>query len=525
MRIHEFVLRSIVLRRHKSLITLLLVIGILFSYQLSQPYIFRSPDEAANHVFITRQAAGEPLYLSSPLTTTEQQFFSPRSVAVRDEKILPGSFPGFVLLLGTITGWFGTIGLHFFQVSAILLGLVCWYRIVRRYWEPLWALASVVLVASHPVVVQFVTLPLFHAGLFLVGLLLTGLTLLRYQEQPQWSRAAWVGLSAGAALFIRPSEALWVVPAISVIMISRPKGWKHLWLTGLLVAALQLPWMIVSYDVFGSLFGTGYTPNGIDIGIGSATLSGSSWLRLLTPAGGLWNWAFLRHAWDYAIALFPVYSLASAVSLVWYFRRKFFHWTKVLKIGLIITFGVYFLAFYGTWELYPGALPGAFGTWNSYDRYWLPLFVGTAAGVIVFFRGIALWSFRHSLPFFLAILVVNGWTIWAHPIAGLQVRNERAKTELHLRQTVLDAIPKNSFLFAHGPDQIFIPDLATSFYMPSSVESWLSVASITKRMPTFLLIDAKGKSVATWNTEAKVADLTVETVATIDGYILAHVTN
>jgi len=44
-------------------------------------------------------------------------------------------------------------------------------------------------------------------------------------------------------------------------------------------------------------------------------------------------------------------------------------------------------------------------------------------------------------------------------------------------------------------------------------------------MPTFLLFDAKGKSVATWNTEAKVADLTVETVATIDGYILAHVTD
>jgi hypothetical protein len=44
-------------------------------------------------------------------------------------------------------------------------------------------------------------------------------------------------------------------------------------------------------------------------------------------------------------------------------------------------------------------------------------------------------------------------------------------------------------------------------------------------MPVFFLIDAKGKSVASWNAEAQPYNLTVESVGTYNGYILAHVTN
>jgi hypothetical protein len=501
---------------------ILAAVAIFYLAQLVQPYAFRSPDEAANHVFITRFSNAQQLAFASPLTETEQQFYQPRSVVTTDGQIRPGSFLGFIMLHGSLTKWFGSWAIGGFQVGMFLLGLWCWYRIVRRYWEPVWALASVVLFATHPVVVQFVTLPLFHAGLFLSGLLITGLVLLRYQEQPTLQRAMWVGLAAGGALFIRPSEVFWVGPAIVVIMVARPNGWKHLVATGGIILAAQLPWMILSRAVFGSLLASGYTPSGIDAGT-AATASGRSILSLLTPAGGMWNWAFLRHVWDFAIALFPVYSILTAISLGMYFRRKFFHWTKVLKIGLMVVFVGFILAYYGTWELYGGATPSAFGSWNSYDRYWLPLFTGTIAGVIVFFRGVLRVRFQTAAPLLAMMLLSNVVTVWFHPVAGLRARNIRSQTELSIRDRVVTVTPSNALIVAKGPDQFLYAVRSTSFYFPYSTASWEALRGIEQRMPIYFLIDARGKSVATWSAEAQQVGLRVEQVEKIDRYILAHV--
>lgn len=510
---------------NRRLAGVLFVVGILYFWQLTQPYVFRSPDEAVNELFITRLADAQPLRISYPLTKSEQEFFVPRSVGISEDQLQPGSFLGFILILGTLKGLFGESGLIAFQLAAFIGALYCTYRIVRRYWEPPWALVSVLLVATHPVIVQFVTLPLFHAGMLLAGLCLTALTLLRYQEVPSWRRAIWVGVAVGVTLFVRPSEVIWIGPAVVVILLARSKSLAHLLIIGGLVLLAQVPWMIMSHQVFGSFLATGYTPGGITTGLSQSPSRWRAIFSLVTPAGAIWNWAFLRHVWDYAIALFPVYSLATAISLVWYFRRKFVHWTKVLKIGLMVGLLMYLLAYYGTWELYPGALPSAFGAWNSYDRYWLPLFVGTVAGVIVFFRGVLRWSFRKSFPFLVLIILANVSVVWMHPVAGLRARNERSLVERQLKTSVLEHIPANSMVFAHGPDQIFAADITTSFYLPSSPESWQAVVGIVQRIPAYFLFDAKGKSVARWNAEAQPYKLRVERVGTYNGYILAHVTN
>lgn len=512
-------------RENRWLVLMLGFILAFYAFQISQPYIFRSPDEAANQRFLNRISEGKSLSVPYPLTRDEQQYFAPRSVSFANGTMQPGSFLGFILFLGILKGLAGQGGIIALQVVTFIGALYCWYRIVRRYWEPKWAMASILLFASHPVVVQFVTLPLFHAGLLLSGLCLTSLLLLRYQEAPSWKRAIWVGIALGATLFIRPSEVIWIGPAVAVLVLARTKSLAHLAILFGAVLGMQVPWMVVSHQVFGSFLATGYTPGGITTGLTQSSSRWQSIVSLVTPAGGIWNWAFLRHVWDYAIALFPVYSLATAISLAWYFRRKFVHWTKVVKIGLMIGLLMHLLAYYGTWELYGGALPSAFGAWNSYDRYWLPLFAGTVAGVIVFFRGVVQWSFKKSVPLVTLMLLVNIWVVWMHPVAGLRARNERSLVERQLKTSVLERIPTNGILFAHGPDQIFAADMPTSFYLPSSPDSWKALAGIVQRIPVYFLFDAKGKTVTMWNTEAQSYNLNVERVGTFNGYILAHVTN
>lgn len=512
------------LRHHTWFLFILGFIAILYALQLSQPYAFRSSDEAANQTFITRFASNQKLSFYSPLTASELQYFPVRSVSFVGTEIHPGSFLGFIQLNGSLTKWFGDLVIGGFQLIVFILGLWCWYRIARRYWETGWALASVVLLATHPVVVQFVTLPLFHAGLFLSLLLITGLALLRYQEQPTWRRAVVVGLAAGAALYIRPSEVFWVGPAIAVIMIARPQGWKHLAATGAIIFLAQTPWMILGRSVFGSFLASGYTPSGIDIGATTdSTETGRSVLALITPPGGVWNWGFLRHVWDFAIALFPAFSLMTAISLGVYLRKKFFHWTKVLKIGLMMLFVGFIFAYYGTWELYGGATPSAFGAWNSYDRYWLPLFVGTIAGAIVFLRGVLRLSFRAAFPLITVLLISNIYTVWAHPYAGLRERNARSVTELAIRDRVIAQTPADAFIFAKGPDQFLYTVRATSFYFPTDISSWNVLAGMYQRMPIYFMFESRGKSLASWSKEAEVVGLRLERTETLGRYTLAHV--
>jgi hypothetical protein len=88
---------------------ILAAVAIFYLAQLVQPYAFRSPDEAANHVFITRFSNAQQLAFASPLTETEQQFYQPRSVVTTDGQIRPGSFLGFIMLHGSLTKWFGSL--------------------------------------------------------------------------------------------------------------------------------------------------------------------------------------------------------------------------------------------------------------------------------------------------------------------------------------------------------------------------------------------------------------------------------
>jgi len=90
---------------------------------------------------------------------------------------------------------------------------------------------------------------------------------------------------------------------------------------------------------------------------------------------------------------------------------------------------------------------------------------------------------------------------------------------------VLTRIPSDAIIFSQGPDQIFSADRLTSFYLPSSEESWRVFAGIVQRRPTYFLIDVRGRSVASWNTEAKQYGLTITADSTNNGYVLAHVTN
>lgn len=483
-----------------------------------------SPDEAANARFSARVADGQSLRIPTTLTAEQLRSFRPRSTAIDGTDVLPGSFTGFVLIHGYLQRFLGQTGSLFFLTLVHLAGLFAWYRIVRRYWEPRWAVLSVAHLVSHPAVWQFLTLPMYHAGLFLSLLIITGLTLVRFQESSTWKRGVIVGLMAGITLFVRPSEILWVAPAIAVIMIARPGGWKKIIATAGVIALVQLPWMMVSQSLFGSFTGSGYTPSGLgeEIAVGGQTLP--RWLYLLTPLGGQWSWSFLRHTWDYLVTMFPVYSLLSFVALAAYFRRKLVGWGKWVKIGLLTLIGGYFLAYIGTWELYANVPPSSVGSLSSYARYGLPLLAACTAGVIVFSRSVVRLRFSWVAGIAAVVLVANVHSIFSHPSAGLRSRLAQEREHQAIRTDLLLHTSPDTLIFTGRADTIMMDERLVAYSYPSSVETWQMVKKMTAERPVEFLLEQGGRSVDSWSREALVYGGKVSARLTTQHYVLATLT-
>lgn len=494
--------------------SLLLVFGLLLAIMMTVTTRLTSPDEALNALFAKRVVQGQSLAIPTSLSAEQLAAFSPRSVAVRGTKMLPGSFVGFDLVIGHIEARLGTNGPAIVLALLAALAAGCWFLIVRRYWEPSWAWLSVLLLIFHPAFLQFMTLPYFHAGWFTALLMMTGYALLRYQEKPHWQTAIWVGLAAGAALFIRPSEVLWVGPAIGVVMIARPRGWLWLLITAPIVLAMQIPWLVIDHHLYGSFFASAYTPNGLDA---VATAGSASWLSLLTPAGGKWSWVFWRHVWDFVVLQFPVYSVLTAVTLVVYFRRKFFSWLKVLKIGSIIFLTMYVLAYYGTWELYPHVTAAQVGTLASYIRYWLPLVVAMSAGVIVALRGVAHMSVRMATVVVALVVVGNVLVAVFHPASGWQQRRRDNQQESARVRAVLPYVPPNGFLFAGNDDKLFVAKRTVSYAYPVTSDDWRLAAEMVQARPVFVLADPRAMSLTSLADQASRAGLLLQSLTTIQG--------
>ena len=476
---------------------------------------YNYPDEAANAFFAKQFAQTSQFTYDTGLTPAELSIYHPRSVGISGSFYVPGSFVGFITLHGLLQK-IGSIAPTVFTWIIFLLAILAWYCLVRRYWDKNWALFSIAAIITLPAVVAFLHLPWLHAMLLTSFFMLTGWALVRYQERQTWVRAVMVGICYGAALFIRPVEALWTFPAVVLVMIVHRQRRRFIIAMLVTVMLMQLPWMIMAKTTFGTVLGSGYTTQGLAFTTLDETAGsqGLSWYRTLIPPGG-WSWHFFSAAWESLFALMPAVAFMTVIALAIYFKRKFVNISKVLKIGAIMLFVAYYLVYYGSLDLAQNG-PAVAGSITSYVRYWLPLIVAMVAGVVVTLR----WIYRRQpwVAIVLAgiVLTSNMWSSVWHFNSGLRSLRQQDLRFQSVQRVVKQYTEANSLIITGRYDKTLLASRIVSYRQPITEDEWTVLSNIVARRPVYLIGSILATSEATLRDKATAHNLVVTSVTAID---------
>lgn len=450
---------------------------------ISRTVTVGSPDEAANALFMTRLAETGSYRLPTGLDQSTAAYVHPRSMTLLGTDLASGSFLGLIQAGAVVIRVLGPGVERFLNPILLFFGLVSLFFVFRRFWSRWWALLGVTLVAIHPAVFIYATLPYLHNGTLTAGLMIAGWLFLRLLERPSWRRSALFGLGFGLALSFRPVEALWLAPAVVVMLVSR-RLWRELTLAGLVILSCQTPWLFANRAVYGSWLSSGYTPGGVFTdAVGAATITAPA-KTLLTPAGGEWNWHWLSSMWWYFILLLPAWSILSVAAFIRYFRRKFTTSGKVIKLSLITLMALFPFVYYGSWNLYPTTPSTDVGVFAGYVRYWLPLYVVMAPGVVLGLRQVR----RRWIIVVLAGLLMGSQltSIWAHPVSGLRARFQADQKNRIIRVTVLAATETNAVIIAGHRDKYFQDQRLSVFRLPETPVEWQNLQTLVSHRPVYL---------------------------------------
>ncbi|MBT7754623.1 MAG: hypothetical protein HN726_00290, partial [Candidatus Magasanikbacteria bacterium] len=239
------------------------------------PYlIFNQPDESINYAFIREYVLEGNRQIQEPLLDLTENQVHPRSTTVVNGALTPIGFPGVIILFGAIVkGLTAISGLEFFNIILLTLTPLCaviapWflYGVIRRIWGEHIGIMSAILVYILPGWWYYASRPLQHTILFVTLLLIGSYAALKMKEavketkQITWGLLAGLGISL--ALFVRPSEVLWVSAiALGFLLIHKKDVTKHVIRGGILgIILIALLFFFGQLSYYGHVFGTGYAP-------------------------------------------------------------------------------------------------------------------------------------------------------------------------------------------------------------------------------------------------------------------------
>lgn len=401
------------LKKHKEILSLLVLaviflcvylflywdIQVGFNPPAAEPsqLIFNQPDESVNYFFIKQLVLENRFSFPESLSDLALSQVHPRSTTVINGGIVPIGFPGFTVLLSLIlkilTIIAGTAGFNILAVMITpLIGVVTpffFYGFLRRIFDGRLAWLSAALMFFLPPWWYYASRPFQHnvlfVSLFVVLLYCFGIFWERREQVNKIGAALAVGLFFGLAVYVRPSEMVWLTVILASFLILSRRYWQKrevVALAGALVltAILFFATQTAFYD---HPLASGYVRPDVS-GAGGLVTSGPQGIPILKaiflPFGFhprvIWhnlrgNFAHLFGLWSFLMLAGLVYWVVDMVKKYRQSRNFLF---LIHYSSLFIFVSIYLLIFYGSWLFYDN-LNQQFSIGSSHVRYFLPIFV------------------------------------------------------------------------------------------------------------------------------------------------------
>ena len=427
--------------------------------------IFNSPDETANATFASTFARHGDLELREPLNLEFDGIVHPRAVAVVGDRLVPGSFIGLPVLYGLIGRLVGESVIVFLTplvAALVLLGL--WW-LYRGVFGASAAAVAVVLVAAFPGWWTYAARSMFHNVLFVS--LLAAAVVLWWRWLARAVSPPWLGVAAAVvtalALWVRPSESVWVLPALAAIIATIPqqRPRRDWWWVAMAFVVTAVLLLAVSWWTHGNPLGSGYALPGASVA--AAPAQGTA--AVLLPFGFHPRRAFNRLV-DYTLGLFPWLLWPALVG--WLLSLGRWHvLPRVQRRYLVLTtaIGAYLALYYGSWQFSDHLDPTAVTLGTSYIRYWLPLYL-LALPYAALSAQLALqrWgqrSRRGALALLVALATVTSAQVTLRGgDESLTAVAARIGEYYDQRAAVLRRVEPNAVVVTERHDKVFFPTLA-----------------------------------------------------------------
>lgn len=470
--------------------------------------MFLSPDETANAFFSSNYAKTGQLFVFDPLNVTFADALHPRSTLSIAGRIVPSGFIGIPLLYGMVARVLGEWTLTLLTPLLALLAVLAWYGIVRRIFDRDIALWSAVLLAIHPAF-WYYSARVFMPNVAFASLLLFAVWFLVARPLKSWDVSI-SGLLVGFALFIRPSEALWVLISIvmGAIFFRAAWRWKDAVLFVLCATLALSPLPFVNRELYGSPIATGYVvPSTTTLQIEPASTADIS-LTVIEPSAwgvfqniispifpfGIHPRNVLRHVALYQLSLFWWMTLLLIIGIPLLIPKRGdpreSRAPRAAYVAIAFTVWAWLSVMYGSWSFHDNPDPSAVTIANSYVRYWIPFsIVATpfAAAAILWISRRANTAIAQRLALAALFIVCAGLSVrlaFFSPEDGLVAAAATLRDSLQIQTSVLDLTEEDSVIVVDRADKLFFP-LRSVLYPLRSDETYDLMPRLILRVPLY----------------------------------------
>lgn len=450
---------------------------------------FSSPDETANYFFTKLYAETGQLTLGDEALAVSKNYSHPRSMTVVVDKIAPVSFVGLPVLYGAIASVTGVAVSVYFTPLLAILAIPFYILLVSRIFSKSVAYLSGLLLLIHPAYWYYASKSMMPNVLF-VDLCIIGFSLLLWKKN--FFAGLFGGLGIGLALFVRFSEAPWVLGIVGFLFLFYLLRHRLLHLLGCMIGLAAPLGLFFNFNrlVYGSplLFGyqtidtssavqalersegilSSFSFSRITELASAAMTIVTSFLPHILPFGFLPK-EFSKNFLDYGVSMFWWLSLPIAFGILYALRQGLASCitrrvidTRIPYLLIALAVSCWLVIFYGSW-LFVDNITQETTIGNSYVRYWLPITVLTlpfAAQALVAIRNVSGGVVRSlALPLVFGAIVFYSFqsVLWDSPESLFSVAKNlawyREKADVMMRLTPSDAI-----IFSQRSDKIFFPD-------------------------------------------------------------------
>ncbi len=432
--------------------------------------IFNQPDEMANYAFIKEWVLRGQVGIVEPLTELSQSQVHPRSMTVVDGRLVPIGFPGFIAIVTSFVQplvWLFGAGAFNWAVilftpllaasSSILL-----YGISRSLGlAKTGALVSGIGLLLLPSWWYYASRPLQTNTVF-VFFILAGLwSALRKNNRA--SRFLLTGLSFGLALYIRPSEWVWVFGLIGALGYFNREflGVKNILFFGLGSGLMAVIFFLTQFAFYGSWLGSGYVRPAVDgsAGLLTAGPQGIYWLKAIFLPFGFDLLAILKTLYYYGVKLFLPFFVAVVIGGGFVFVHRKNDSLLWQYLGGLCLLGIWLLTYYGSWQ-FADNLAGQVSIGSSQVRYFLPLYVLSIPLLGYLFEKMWAWKWAGKLTVALIGLALCGASIKSvyFKFEGLVHVKQTVQQYYEWREKIISLTPEHAIIITRYADKYLFPE-------------------------------------------------------------------